>query len=507
MSNSRFILLVLALALVAAAPFLTRPGLPHQTDAELHVYRAAEVGHTIRGGAIYSRWAPDFYYGYGYPIFNYYTPLTYYLANLFDLLPGVSIVGGVKAVFVLGLLLASLGTYLLGRDLFGPSAGVLAAASYTFAPYVVFIDPHARGVLAEHFAICLLPLVFYAFHRLMRVGGRWALLGSVLTLAALLLSHNLLALVSLALLLAYWVWEILFGAGRGRAGWGGLAFALAVAIVAFFWLPAVLERGAVRLDVIGPGHFDFREHFLSLGELLAPSRLLDLGATAPRYRFNLGLAQWLLALPALAALLRPTTPNRRILPYFILVGLGLLFLMLPVSTPVWERVPWMEYLQFPWRLMAPANLMLALCAASGATLLPDKRWRNPALAAGLAAILALALPVLYPPMWPPDFGPTAPRDIIEWEQRSLALGTTSTADFMPTKAALVMVHPEASLTESYTRPGPVDRINRASLPDGARVEIVEHGPLYDRFAVYMPREIHPAPVHFLLSRLAGLRGR
>ena len=485
-------LFALALALVAAAPFLTRPGLPHQTDAELHVYRAAELGHTIRGGAIYPRWAPDFYFGYGYPIFNYYTPLTYYLANLFDLLPGVDIVGGVKAVFVLGLLLASLGAYLLGRELFGSAQGVLAAASYTFAPYVVFIDPHARGVLAEHFAICLLPLVLYAFHRLMRVGGRWALLGSVLALAVLLLSHNLLALVSVALLLGYWAWEILSGSGRGarrrRAGWGGLAFALAVTIVAFFWLPAVVERSAVRLDVVGPGHFDFREHFLSLGELLAPSRLLDLGATAPRYRFNLGLAQWLLALPALAALLRSETVNRRLLLYFLLVGLGLLFLMLPISEPVWERVPWMEYLQFPWRLLGPANLMLALCAAGGATLLPDKRWRNPTLAAGLAAILLLALPVLYPPMWPPDFGPTAPHDIIEWEQHSLALGTTSTGDFVPTEAAQVMVHPEASLVESYTRPGPVDRVNRASLPDGARVEIVEHGPLYDRFAVYMPEK-------------------
>ncbi|GAG35601.1 unnamed protein product, partial [marine sediment metagenome] len=73
-------LLALALALVAAVPFLTRPGLPRQTDAELHVYRAAELGHALRAGAFYPRWAPDFYYGYGYPIFNYYAPLTYYLA-------------------------------------------------------------------------------------------------------------------------------------------------------------------------------------------------------------------------------------------------------------------------------------------------------------------------------------------------------------------------------------------------------------------------------------------
>ncbi len=487
----QFAALVLALALVAAAPFLTRPGLPHQTDAELHVYRAAELGHTLRAGVFYPRWAPDFYFGYGYPIFNYYAPLTYYLANLFDLLPGVEIVGGVKAVFVLGFLVASLGSYLLGRELFGPAAGVLAAASFAFAPYIVFIDPHARGDLAEHFAVCLLPLAFYAFHRLMSgVGGRMALLGSVLTLAALVFSHNLLGLVAAGLLLAYWGWQVVFGVGRSRVGWGGLSFLLAATVVAFFWFPALLERGAVKLEVIGPGHFDFRGHFLSLGELLAPSRVLDLGATAPRYRFNLGLAQWLLALPALGALLRRRA-QRAALLYFILAGLGLIFLMLPGSTFIWERVPGMPYLQFPWRLLGPANLMLAVCAAGGATLLSDAlawRWRSPALAVVLAVILLLALPTLYPPMWASDFGPTAPQDIIEWEQHSLALGTTSTGDFLPVEAALAPLHPMPTLVESYAGTGPVDKVNRAVLPDGARVEIVEHGPLYDRFVVSTPKK-------------------
>jgi len=500
------LLLVLVLALVAAAPFLARPGLPRATDAELHVYRAAELGHALRAGAIYPRWAPDLYLGYGYPIFNYYAPLTYYLANLFDLLPGVDVVGGVKAVFVLGLFVAALGTYLLGRELFGPVAGVLAAASFTLAPYIVFIDPHARGDLAEHFAICLLPLAFYAFQRLMSgVGGRGALLGSVLTLAALVFSHNLLGLVSGGLLLAYWMWAVVFrpvGFSETRqVWWGALAFVLAAGLSAFFWLPALLERGAVELNVIGPGHFDFHEHFLSVGELLAPSRVLDLGATAPRYRLNLGLAQWLLALPAFGVLLvrgirvlpnskctNSQCTNGPVLLYFLLVGLGLIFLMLPASAAVWERVPWMAYLQFPWRLLGPANLMLAISAAGATTRLPARRWRGLALAGSLGAILILALPVLYPPAWAPAFGPTTPGDIIAWEQRSLALGTTSTGDFLPAGAAQAPLHPEPALVESYAHSGPVDKVNRAVLPEGASVEIVEHGPLHDRLAVSTPRK-------------------
>ena len=68
----------LAVALVAAWPFLARPSLPQFTDAEMHVYRAGEILFSLRQGVLWPRWAPDFYYGYGYPIFNYYASLTYY---------------------------------------------------------------------------------------------------------------------------------------------------------------------------------------------------------------------------------------------------------------------------------------------------------------------------------------------------------------------------------------------------------------------------------------------
>ena len=53
------IAIVLALTVLAAWPFLAQPGLPRDTDAELHVFRAAQLGEALRGGAGYVRWAPD----------------------------------------------------------------------------------------------------------------------------------------------------------------------------------------------------------------------------------------------------------------------------------------------------------------------------------------------------------------------------------------------------------------------------------------------------------------
>jgi hypothetical protein len=487
------LLFAFALGLFAAAPFLSRAGLPRQTDAELHVYRAAELGHVILEGVRYARWAPNLYLGYGYPIFNYYAPLTYYVSNAFALvLPAVGIVTGVKAVFVLGLLLASLGTYLLGRRLFGPEAGVLAAASFTFSPYVVFIDPQARGDLAEHFAICLAPLAFYFFHQLMGFPSRGRLLASVLSLGAVVFSHNLTGLVISGLMVAYWLWQVVVGGKQRHAPWGAAVFALAAALVAVFWLPAVLESDAVKLQVIGPGHFDFREHFLCLGELLAPSRLIDWGATGPRFRHNLGLAQWLLTLPALlvaAKSLRTGEEHQRGrgFSFFVIAALSLVFLMVHASKIVWESVPVMPYLQFPWRLLGPANLMLAVCVASIVTLLPEKPWRQVMVAGGFALIIATALPLLYPAPWHPHFGGTSPADIIQWERESQAFGTTSTGDFLPITVK-VIPPPMDTLIESFTSEGPVDKVNRATVPERATVTVLEHKPNYDHLAVETPKK-------------------
>jgi hypothetical protein len=90
-------------------------------------------------------------------------------------------------------------------------------------------------------------------------------------------------------------------------------------------------------------------------------------------------------------------------------------------------------------------------------------------------------------MWPEDFGGTSPREIIEWERHSLAMGTTSTGDFVPVGAARGKLRVAHTLLDSYEQPGPVDRVNRATLPEGATVEIVEQGALWDQFAISTPK--------------------
>src|SRR6266436_4078117 len=90
---------VFGLATLAVWPFLTRHSLPTFTDAEMHVYRTYEILAGWRAGVPYLRWAPDLFYAFGYPVFHYYAPLSYYLGAAYGVIWGGA-VAGVKFVLV-----------------------------------------------------------------------------------------------------------------------------------------------------------------------------------------------------------------------------------------------------------------------------------------------------------------------------------------------------------------------------------------------------------------------
>ena len=78
------VVLVLFVGLYAAQPLLDRR-IAEGADTLLHLFRLTQVDALLDQGILFSRWSPDLAYGYGYPLFNYYAPLSYYGAELLHL--------------------------------------------------------------------------------------------------------------------------------------------------------------------------------------------------------------------------------------------------------------------------------------------------------------------------------------------------------------------------------------------------------------------------------------
>lgn len=480
------IVLALAIGLIAAWPFLANPGLPSGTDAELHIFRIAEIGESLRAGNLYPRWAPNFYHGYGYPIFNYYAPLTYHLGNWVTLLIPQTAVLGAKILFVAASLLGALGAYFLGR-LFGErSGGLVGAATFAYAPYVLLVNPHIRGDLAEVFALSLVPWALWSWERLWTAGGKGAFCLAVITPGATILSHNLTGLTVMVLLALLSAWHWLVGKRASRFWWALSAGILVMTVTAFFWLPFLLERHYIQLNVAGEGHYDFRNHFVLLRDLLSPLLPMDWRAATlqPPMTANpliLGFA----LVGEITALVKKRNIHQTLFYFF--GALLCLWLVTPASRFVWENIPGLEYYQFPWRFLGPlAALLVPLTASTGTLILPGKPTGTLA-ACALGIILISTLPALYPIPWPADFGDVDSVALLNHELQGRWRGTTSTDDFVPVTVT-VIPGPQETLLKSYRTP-PVDRVNRFMVPDDATVEVLPDKPWRNRFAVNTPSDI------------------
>jgi len=471
----RAMVVLTAGALFALGP-LFQPGVPDMADLVLHLYRAVELSHLLASGHLYPRWAPNFAFGFGFPLFNYYAPLsTYLLVGLHRL--GLDFDSALKVLLLAVFFLHGPAMYLWARRLLPPPAALLAALAYLYVPFR-FREAYVQGDLPQFLALALAPLAFAATHALVQAPGPATLLATTLAVSAVVLSHNISALLTLPLLALYglvvvgtqWTWRPLLPLG--------LAAALSASLTAFFWLPALGERHLVHLHLLTQGYFHFAAHFVSLPELFQPSPVVDRRAANPPWPFTLGTAHVLLALLAGAALSRP------ILRPFVLFGWGTLglavFLMLPPSTPVWQHVPLLAFTEFPWRLLGPAALATSLLAGLAMVGLSvpaglGRHW--PWLLGGLMLLLiGASLPHLYPRGPFLSYQPQGPADLARFEREVGAIGTTSAGEYYP-----IWVQ---------ARPGPDDRppgaVLTEYLPPGSQVTWTALDPLTWRYTLHLP---------------------
>ena len=191
---------------MVALEAILQPSLPCSDDAAFHLLRLTQLDHLLRQGVLFSRWAPDMAQGYGFPFFNFYAPLSYYLAEGVSLLAG-NLNLGMRITFALGVYLAGLSAYRLSRDHFSRPAAIVTAVAYMYAPYFAY-DILFRGNLAESVAWLFLPLSLWTMGRLARTGqNRW-LVAAALSYAAVLLTHNVFALIYSPLLGLYGLIEL-----------------------------------------------------------------------------------------------------------------------------------------------------------------------------------------------------------------------------------------------------------------------------------------------------------
>ncbi|MEJ2750465.1 MAG: hypothetical protein P8183_21540, partial [Anaerolineae bacterium] len=434
------LLLINLLGLPQETPHLRATAVPCTHDGHLHYHRIAAMRYAWENGLFFTRWLPDLAFGYGYPFFVYREPVPLY-AGLIPHLLGLPLPAAENLMYIAAILTGGWFMYLWVRDVVGARAGIVSAMAYMAAPYVL-IDALVRGNSPESVALPLFPL-------LLLLGRRWVLEGtavsfifSVLGLAALALSHNISLLLFTPALGLYLlvIGFIHHGKWPQIVGRLALLFGLGLGITFFYSGGALLEMGEVTLQQsTTTRNNDFHYNFASLSEIFSPVPAEDPALINPPLPFRLGWAPSLLAALGIISLfwrkkindsrLKIEEPasiinyqsliiNREQRWHIILMAVAtavFLFLALPQSLFLWENVPLVDFIQFPWRMVGRAALPVAFLAgvpfASGGRITYHVSCITFYVSrftffAAIFLLILEAFPLLYPTMCHEDPFPT-----------------------------------------------------------------------------------------------------
>lgn len=357
-----YILSLLLLILPSLLPFFSSKFF--YTQDYIFIARLNQMTTALSDGQFPVRWAPDL--RFGEPLFNFYAPLPYYLGGLLGLL-GLDFILIAKILFILSTMLSALTIYIFCKKMFNnEKASLLAAVFYTYAPYRA-VDIYVRGALSECFAFVFFPLIFYCSLLISEdlTLKRISLLA--LSLSGLFLTHNVTALMFLPFLAIWWVYLILKKKDWKLTFPFALSSVLGIGLSAFFLLPAFFERDFIQTKYLTVGYFNFRAHFVAIGQFFSTfwgygSSLwgLDDGLS-----FQIGLVHWAILILALIVgfIYRK---NIKLLGLLVFLGGSFLlsiFLQHNKSAFIWEALPIMSFIQFPWRFLAISVFLVSITGA------------------------------------------------------------------------------------------------------------------------------------------------
>ncbi len=388
-----YLILLLALTLFALTPLWGDGYFYSAHDGRHSVFFVSMFDEAIRDGALWPRWAMHHSQGYGYPTFVIQAPFAFYVAEIFILL-GAGITNAVKLTWIVTTLAAAWGMYALvrswlekqhePRDVYHspftirPSqlAALVAGLLYVFIPYRL-LDMYVRAALAESMLLAWFPWVFFAFERLivggLRRGWQGRLLLAAVTLGLLLLTH-VVALITFTPLLALFVlfrlWHVQRAAKRSpwlpRMGLAAAAGIAGLLLAAIFIVPLLAEGPLLNQETFVEDTYSVQRHFVYWGQFFSPfwgfGYSDDPTGANDGMGFQVGLMPLLLALIGLALLFRHHKENeetRLLIGFLLAATAAILAVMTPAAAPLWQAVPQLSVIQFPWRLLGLSALTIS----------------------------------------------------------------------------------------------------------------------------------------------------
>lgn len=420
---------LLAVALIGSASFCALLpwfwlGIPSGHDFEYHFNSWIEVLAQWRQGILYPHWSAMAHFGFGEARYIFYPPASWTIGALLGAILPWNLVSG--AYTWLALTLAGLSMFVLARRWMPLRDAIFAAIFYAINPYHLVIV-YWRSAEAELLAASYLPLLLLFALQLADEDTQ------AVPALSLIIAAEWLTNIPSAVMMMYSLGILALFVAVSRASWKALlrfalAVSLGIAAAGVYLVPVFHQRGWVNLSqVLSPGIRPL-ENFL-----------FTVTRDEDHNRFNRivsVVALWEIVVLTLTLWIARRKSDRLRWQALVIWGAASTILMFSFSLLLWDHLPALAYVQFPWRWLLCLNAVLSLAIV----LALERCW----LRVLVCAVAVSSVPFVWHRIQPPWWDKTP--DIQEMlDNQSDGIGNDGTDEYVPIGADPSDIDPKAPL--------------------------------------------------------------
>jgi hypothetical protein len=351
--HKKYILALLLLTTIALWPFFKK-GFFESHDGEWMVIRFSAFHQTLRSGQFPVRYVERLNNNYGYSVLNFLYPLPFYFSEIPKII-GFNFVDSIKITFVISTLISAIAMYWALTQYFSKTASFTGSVLYLFAPYR-FVDLYVRGSIGENMAFAIIPIILGSILKVSK-GNKICFPVLSLSVALLIIAHNVIAIlfIPIFILIAFIINKKYFLKTT-------LFIMIGILVSAFFWLPALFDLQFVRLSQLKVS--EATDHLVPFTKIIYSK-----WGYGPFPSQQDGFSAQIGIIPVLIFLITLylsfiKKQNNLFIKVLVVIFILSVFLISPFSLYVWKSVPFIDIIQFPWRILSLIVFTTAIFSAN-----------------------------------------------------------------------------------------------------------------------------------------------
>lgn len=327
---------------------LLRDAIYESDDYKHHAVRIANYYLAAKQGQVPVRWGPNLNQSYGYPSFNYMYHTPYILGSLLHA-SGFSIQQSLNLTVLLSILIGAIGCYVFVKSyLLSEKWSVLLSLTFILNPYTL-LNIYWRGAVGELLFYAIVPFFLLGVRKLLQQSNINYFLFVAFSTALLTLSH-LPSMFILSILTIFFI----FSESSGKFNFKNLlsityAGFLGLLLSSWYWIPAYFEQWMVTYQKSN-SLTQYITQFVSFGSIL------DMRKTISSSDYFLSVVQiGVISIFAIVISIYLLKFSKKIMIWIAFI-FGSIFFISNYSKFFWDKLLFLQYLQYPWRFLWPITI-------------------------------------------------------------------------------------------------------------------------------------------------------